>query len=600
MLEKYAEIYDAYTDLSKYNNILGLVNDHPTKDNVKHHLITLKNMIKGNLTKTKPIWDLVQQKKYQTIAMADIKEFSQYEKMLNESDISEKILKKSFSQISVLADNIGLDYSDLYLKSSVIQQNIKNILMNVIKEIDYVKSVITLSTYLLRYENTAKQAIYQEMLDELNTEYSNLTNVAAFTKKDHDDDVTLRTDDLMNRINNEIIKFDLIIDEFIERLYAKNFTEIAPLNERYVRKINTIKDHEELALFLVKKEFETSIKVNIVLGDNQKIQSYTLMNDNSVFIKKNDTYQAIRKSNELTPIMKEFQESAFSHLLRKKPTMAKIFIEVLKDSQIVEFNKGLTAINTYLENEQILKNMKFNHAIFKEKDFEGIDDYMHSLINEHKIMQYAKSILSNKNKEYLSKDALTSFKLLKEMDITEHQLQDLIGKKLSALKSTEDFEAYLKKVVAHFSGFNHEVLSQKLLIHKIKSVYDEKNIVVFPVDKYEQSKSLGSPSWCIVRDKIYFDRYTSDDKKQYFIYDFNKAEKDNESMIGFTLEKNGTFNTQHAKNDDYYKVNEFLEDIADKIIYENQQDFDLSPDKLEKLNEKFAVKVTSNKNKRVI
>ena len=35
----------------------------------------------------------------------------------------------------------------------------------------------------------------------------------------------------------------------------------------------------------------------------------------------------------------------------------------------------------------------------------------------------------------------------------------------------------------------------------------------------EQSKLLGSSSWCIVRDEFYFKSYIGDGNKQYFIYD---------------------------------------------------------------------------------
>jgi len=121
--------------------------------------------------------------------------------------------------------------------------------------------------------------------------------------------------------------------------------------------------------------------------------------------------------------------------------------------------------------------------------------------------------------------------------------------------------------------------------------------VVFPVKEYKDSKSLGSPSWCIVRNESYFDSYTSYNQKQYFLYDFNKTEKENDSLIGFTLTENGDFHTQHLRNDDYLNVNKQLQDIADKIMFNHKDEFKLSPEKLKSLDETFMPKNKKQVNK---
>lgn len=192
---------------------------------------------------------------------------------------------------------------------------------------------------------------------------------------------------------------------------------------------------------------------------------------------------------------------------------------------------------------------------------------------------------------------MSSFKQLKEMNVTETELQNIIGKKIAAIKTPEELDAYLLKVVGQFTGFSHEAVSSKLERAGIKPVYDEGQVLVFPVKEYKDSKELGSPSWCIVRQESYFDTYTDYDKKQYFMYDFNKNEKDNDSLIGFTLTYDGDFHTQHLRNDDYLSVDDNLQNIADKIMFLDKDDFNLSADKLESLEEKFNKKMKKQTHK---
>jgi len=184
-----------------------------------------------------------------------------------------------------------------------------------------------------------------------------------------------------------------------------------------------------------------------------------------------------------------------------------------------------------------------------------------------------------------------------ESGISKSVIQNLVGKKLAAIHTPEEFEKYLEKVIEHVSGFSEEALMNKLEGNGIQPVYNENNVIVFEVKTFEQSKSLGSPSWCISRNDYYFNDYTSNDSKQYFLYDFNRNEKDNQSMIGFTVQINGELRTQHAKNDDYHSVDEFLSKIVNKIIYTNKQDYQLDQEKLTELEKEFNIKNKKNLNK---
>jgi hypothetical protein len=174
--------------------------------------------------------------------------------------------------------------------------------------------------------------------------------------------------------------------------------------------------------------------------------------------------------------------------------------------------------------------------------------------------------------------------------VSKGVIQNLVGKKLSAINTQEEFEKYLEKVIEHISSFSEDILMDKLNTNNIKPVINKNNIVIFEIDTFAQSQQLGSPSWCIARSDYYFNLYKNEDTKQYFMYDFNKDEKDNQSMIGFTVNKDGSMKTQHAKNDDYHEVDDYLQKVINKILYLEQSSYTLSQDVIEKLEQEFNPK----------
>lgn len=321
----------------------------------------------------------------------------------------------------------------------------------------------------------------------------------------------------------------------------------------------------EIANFLVTKNFEDTIKKQVLFTPSQQVSGVILFNDGSLAFKsRNGLYQdngLVNNSN----VVQEMIKSAIDYTFRKKPSISKILQEKFEEDGGF-FNDVNVVMNTYLDNEAILKNMKFDMTQVADKSFEALDDAMNASLRDYKIERYANKILSNKYKDLLTPKALGSFKTLYDSNISESDLQNLIGKKLASIKNTEEFEKYLEKVINQFNGFNTEALEHKLSGMNIDPLLTENDIYVFEVKTFEESKTLGSASWCIARNQHHFDTYTSNEKRQFFIYDFNKSHKSNESMIGITLEKSGMFNTQHLKNDDYVRPTEFLKDIQKRLI----------------------------------
>jgi len=489
---------------------------------------------------------------------------------------SEKILAH-FEQFLMIAKTVDFNAESYHQQVIGLTDRLVNLYDFVNDLRGYFQEYGLLSEYIAFSEiDEFSKSLYVEELNELGKRYSRVyDNPQAII-------------DNIRSIESETIKifgqYFRLIDKFVLDINAYDIKALGTQSDAYVNEIK--KNSGDVSQFLIDKNYEDTIKVKFTMTASQKIQDYIIFNDLSIAYKKNGEYHSIINEDECDKIYSELQESIIAYTLRKKPKVAKLF-SVLSNDSYDDFNTVYIAMQTYIENEAILKNMKIDFDVFNNKSFEAIDDYMHELISQHKLQQYANSILSSKNKHLLTNSALESFKILRESGVSKQTIQDMVGKKIAAIKTEEEFEQYMNKVVAHFSGFSAEVLNQKLTDNYITPVYTESNVVVFEVKDFEISKAFGSPSWCISRNDLYFDNYTDSGSRQYFLYDFNRDEKDNESMIGFTIKKDGSLRTQHAKNDDYHYVDEFLQNITDKILYDNMYDFDLHEESVVRLKDKF-------------
>lgn len=436
-------------------------------------------------------------------------------------------------------------------------------------------------------ENEDDKEFYINALEELKLEYNDVFELSNYyehcdVKQDHIGLIT---------------EFNNLMDS--QRQIAATLVPTLALTEAELFALNSSKmTGKDISDFLVEKEIGTNITHKIKLTDSQKIQSFYLFDDTSIAYKKNGEYSAIQSMDNLKTIGLELEESIIMYSLRKRPNIAKVFLQKYRDDIESPFNFsiGMATIKTVLDNEQILKNMKFDFNLFKELSFEGVDDHMNSMVNKYKLNQYANSILSNKYKHLLNDNVLDSFKILKDSGVSEKSLQSFVGKKIAAMQDSEQFSRYLDKVVEHFSGFSEDILLDKLSTFDLKPIYHKDEVVVFQVNTFEQSKALGSPAWCIARENSYFNDYTSENSIQYFMYDFSKSEKDSLSMIGFTTYQTGQLRAKHLKDDDeYYNMPESFKNIVNNVIYNNKSAYTgLSSDLLKQLEEKFGEKINKN------
>lgn len=583
MNQEFSNISSNYTSSSRFMHCIDYVKTLPFKNMSEFSVLSLSTKYREILVPFSSIKQYLEKKQYHMLTIQGDEEIDSKYRSLNEMNVM-KVMKGNFTQLTVLADEAGADYTDLLAQVNKLEQYNAELIEPIKRTIDYSSELSMLAPYLVKSEHLATHANYVEMLNELNAEYKDVLVDNSYY--DIFENIKKVTD-------QNVIEFKGILEKLIDKINEANPAVLATMSSQYAAELNT--STGDISQFLLDKTFDETITASIKLEENQKIQAYILFKDNSIAVKSKGKFSTVNTMDELDEAFSGLKESIVAYKLKKRPKIAKFFIALAKES--IHFDHCLNAINTFIDNEQVLKNMKMDFNLFTDKSFEVIDDHMNALISEHKTHQYAHSILSNKNKHLLSPTSMSSFKQLKEMNVTETELQNIIGKKIAAIKTPEELDAYLLKVVGQFTGFSHEAVSSKLERAGIKPVYDEGQVLVFPVKEYKDSKELGSPSWCIVRQESYFDTYTDYDKKQYFMYDFNKNEKDNDSLIGFTLTYDGDFHTQHLRNDDYLSVDDNLQNIADKIMFLDKDDFNLTADKLESLEEKFNKKMKKQTHK---
>jgi hypothetical protein len=576
MNQEFNKIASNYESASRYSNCLTFSKQMPYRDQSAAIMRTINSPHNGLISSLAKVKQMLISESYKLLNNSIIDNQDATDsanRVHNELNVIRR-LKENFTQWSVFADKAGIDYSRNLSRIEELERMNDVLILPYKRTINFIEEVRLLAPYLVKSKNTPNHETYTDMLAELKNDYRDILTDISFV----DYFKTIKND-----IVNYIDEFKQILDSLVDQIQEANPEILSTISSQYVQDINKV--NSGVSEFLISKSFDDKIKAIIELEDNQKIQAYVVFDDESIAVKRRGEFVTINKKEDLEQSFKDLKHSIITSKLKKRPNIAKFFIQLTEDNPY--FDKCILAMDTFINNEQILKNMKMDFNQFKHRSFEVIDDYMNDLINQHKLKQYANSIISNKYKHLLSDDALESFKVLKELNISEQKLQQFVGKKLASIATPEEFETYLEKVIDQFSGFSHSSISSRLEDKNIKPVYDEDNVLVFQVKTYADSKDLGSVSWCIVRNESYFDSYTIDNQKQYFLYDFNKNERENTSMIGFTLTEDGEFHTQHLKNDDYFKVNQRLQDIANRIIYENKDEFVLSEIKLKQLNEEF-------------
>lgn len=452
---------------------------------------------------------------------------------------------------------------------------------------EYAKDIETLEqNYVKQVKNEINPFInfisgfrkYASELDQLNDKLANDPSNTIIHEKIKEkiqslNEFLVSKDDLISHYKsksfNDLInvkKFDdLTLDIFnqFEKIYEKG-CEIKKLDfsfaDTYVK--NSLST-SSASQFLSKKMLDDDLIISTKLEAGQYSNIKIFKDSSIVVVDKLNNHKRLFSGIHASECLQQIIEDDIKYKFRKNPVLSNKFINVYK-----EYNRNpislYTVMNTYLNNDQILKSQKLdmmeilnyltNNNTFEDLNFsekcEKVDDEMNKVIKDHKIKKYAHSIVSNKYMHLYDQKSYKIIGAIYELDIESSVLQDNIGKKIAAFHTPDEFNSALQSLLNTFSDFTPERIKDKALKCKSHVVYEDDNKIILDIEDFKQSKIMGSSSWCISRDEHYFKSYVGDQNHQYFIYDFSKDSSDNKSMIGITLTPEIVCEAAHLKNDD--------------------------------------------------
>lgn len=419
----------------------------------------------------------------------------------------------------------------------------------------------------LRYVDVLVDEFMQTYIEKVNDLDAFITNM---------DKHTSNYENILYRITNDI--------ELLQTAIKKKSPEtMKTMAEKFCETQNS---HDScISNFLRAKDFDEFIDVRMQLKGQSRPDNILFIDGSYAYV---DTgiYLHTTSNRVYEQENKYLSESILNHLSRKKPKIANFFKKFLDEEEVEII---IPVLDTYQQYSDVISKSGMNVLQLERKSLETVDDMFNAVILEHKINQYVGSILSKKYEHLLTDESRSIFKSLYETGVSKQSLQTFIGKKLAALKTPEDFFEYVEKVKIHFSSFNEESLNAKLLGVDIKPTYSQDGVVIFHVDNFDKSSKLGSVSWCISRTESYFNGYTNNGSRQYFMYDFNKKEEDNTSMIGVTLYKDGTIRASHLKNDDDFRFLDNYSKLHLEIIKNDFEDFTLNESLSKTMLDKYSL-----------
>ncbi len=529
--------------------------------------------------------------------------FELLESLLEEQDIEipeEYIEEKKRLEQSLFCNlelkEISREYYDIHQQL----QNINNSIDEALKEKDRLEGKIEELEkaeenieYIEENEDEYEDC-YEDTLEEANKEYEEVEEEVESLKNDLKNsyfDIDRQLDEIKRVIdkNKYVEKIIEIIEEYEVNIYEELTDKLKEKNPELLKNQSKrfVESNNSIESFLKSKE-EENLLDHIVLSKNEEIQEAKIFQDKSIAIKTKEgwesviegTYSYFRASMDLS-------KSIISHKCRKKPKYKEMFLKAFfKDNNI---ETTLDTIDFFFKLESVLKNKNFDLNKFKNKKSEFIYDQLMEIEKEHKIEKFAKSLLSNKYKHFITEKSMKLFKEIVELNIPKSHVQDNIGKKLAAYHTVEQFEKGLMGYVNSINKFEKEDIKLKVQNNNAEILLEEEDLLILKIRDFEASKNLGEGStWCIIRNKSFFNTYVKNQNNhQYFVYDFSKNSKTRESRIGITITPSGDHKAAHYKNNNSASTME-IKEFKKKIL---QADLEIQKTLSEENKELFEVRI---------
>ncbi len=459
-------------------------------------------------------------------------------KIKNLNDSEKDIITSKLYEINDELTNILTTKNFIDFKSSIINQknfnvNISKLLINSLdnEELSDIKKFIILN--------------YKDNLKKLINNYDNIY------------------DNIFKLNNKFMIETNNIFKKFIE----KNID----FNNLALRAYININNNNDYSTF--KKDLQDYKHFK----DNKKYKGIAIFSDQTFLIEKNDnSFELLSTKKQKLDIKDKLTSLYLREKYNKNPIICKEFIDIIKLNKDYNIKESLELFDKYIKNIDIFKNYNLNLKEFiinsKPKYYkhkiEAAEDKLTEILLDNSVKQTIKGLTSSKNIHLFNEESHDLIKQIFNEKIKIETLNNFIGKKIARFKTSEDLNLALNQFINSF-GFSYEGIINKANDLGIDILSKDNNTVILKIDNFEQSSAIGSASWCICSSVTYFNSYTSNESKQYFIFDFNKDKSSNESLIGITLDKEGNLNTAHLKNDeaidsDTPEISSFLNIIREK------------------------------------
>ncbi len=497
--------------------------------------------------------------------------------------------------LSICLFALRIDYTPIY---NFFEKHASYSSVNVKKEFETINAIINKYSNMISFLDDKKNSLLDKMDDfdyllesitrdvHLNSgihHYSRRLN--AVNQRFHFDinaDIKANTELMKNVISeySEYYKTNILDKLFNADELQEDRNTIFNICKKLFVKLNLSSINDDMAYRFILNKTDDSLTDNILMMSvniDSFIEKAIVFDDLSIAyrLKGAKDYSYFFDYTNTDKMVMSIFKANLRYIMRKNPNIQKAFINIYEswnnplEKQIngCSHQSIYICIDSYFKNEGILKSKKYD-LINKMKTFytlEQLDDDMHAIIREHKFEQYANSIISNKYKPLYNKTTYKSLKVLFDMNISRSVLQDMIGKKMAAIKTSKELNDAIKLLINTLNTFTMDKVKLKVIANNAKIVSEDDNILIIEVTNFNQAKVLGSPSWCISRNSYHFENYVSRNSRQLFVYNFNKNGKEASSMIGITLDSSYRMTAGHTKTDGIFKDKELLSYVVEKF-----------------------------------
>ncbi len=271
-----------------------------------------------------------------------------------------------------------------------------------------------------------------------------------------------------------------------------------------------------------------------------------------------------------------------------------------KDEKELEdiYNYIMTGYKSAIEYRNLLKIKKIHLEDFMKgkenplKSFELFNDTVQKLIIESKAKKLKHRIISKKHESLCDKETDKIFIEMAQMDFTKKELQDFVGKKISAFTYSEELNGALMNLMEIKFGWSNEAWLKRIKDSGLtegsdyEMVKNENNEMLLNIHSFEASKALGSKMWCITRENYMFEHYQEDLIFYQFYYDFNKDASNDESMTAVLSRFDGEPDQIYTKADKEI-LKDYPEEKHTKKIIKNIRESNKGCDDWESILNKY-------------